>query len=159
MKGKPSKFRAMIRWKREEKPKPAYYSRDHSVTFHDKTELGLSAAPPYFGNGELVNPEELYVSSISSCHMMTYIYLCYANGMVVAAYKDDAAGYLEEEDGQFRIKRVKLRPLITFKTEESREHRALAIRMVGEAQDECYISNSIKTKIDIEPLFIFDPDA
>lgn len=159
MKGKESKFRATIRWKRQERPAPVLYSRDHTVAFHGKTDLELSAAREYFGNEQLVNPEELYISAISSCHMMTYIYLCFANGMEVSAYKDDATGYLVEEEGQFRVRRVKLRPMITFHTEESREKRALAIRMVGEAQDECYISNSIKTRVDIEPLFVFDPDG
>lgn len=156
MKGKEHKFRTTIRWKRKARPAPALYTRDHKVDFHGKTELALSAAPEYFGNPELVNPEELYVSSISSCHMMTYIYLCYCNDMLVSEYKDDAVGYLTQDEGLFRIQRVKLRPMITFQTEDTREKRALAIRMIGEAQDECYISNSINTRVDIEPLFVFD---
>ncbi len=156
MKGKESKFRATVYWKREERRPPALYARDHKVDFPGKAELELSSAPEYFGNPQFVNPEELYISAISSCHMLTYIYLCYCNEMVVSAYKDEAVGFLEEEEGQFRIRHVKLRPMITFRAEESRERRALAIRMVGEAQDECYISNSIKTRVDIEPLFVFD---
>lgn len=132
------------------------FSRDHLIRFPGRTELHGSAAPAFAGNPANLNPEELFVAAISSCQMLTYLYLCFKNRMTVRSYEDHAAGeLLREGPGNFSMQRVVLKPVIRFEGAESQQTRALAIRLIQEAHESCFIARSVKTKIEIEPNFQF----
>src|SRR5262245_2532369 len=128
------------------------FSRDHLIMFPGKVEVHASAAPGFDGNAAGVNPEELFVASLSSCQMLTYLYLCFKNKMKVAEYEDRATGELARESaGKFWMKTVTLSPKIRFEGAESQQSRALAIRLVHEAHATCFIAQSVKTTIGVEP--------
>ena len=133
------------------------YSRDHIVDFSGKTRIEGSAAKRFRGNPEMVSPEELFVSSISTCHMLTYLNLCHNRGITVGMYEDQARGYLRKSsEGFYAMERVELYPRIFFKAKKDLEIRGIAIRMVHEAHHECFITNSVKTEVTIEPVFVFE---
>ncbi len=150
------KFQAEIHWTRDEESPMSSFSREHTLIFPGKINIQASSAPVYRGDPKLVNPEELFVSSIVSCQMLTYLFLCAKNNLTAIDYKDKAEGVLvRQADGKVMIKTVELRPMITFQHSESQQFRATAIRLIHEAHDDCFIANSIKSQINIEPRFIF----
>lgn len=113
------------------------------------------------GNGDegeeaFVTPDELFLAAISTAQMHTYIDLSRRSGIVVLSYRDEAyATSVPNRTGQRVISSVVLRPRITFETHESPTFRAMAIRLVHEAQDVCSIQGTIKATIEVEPLLIW----
>ena len=77
------------------------YGRDHVLSAAGKPEIPGSSDPSFRGNPQRYNPEELLVSSLSSCHMLWYLHLCAVNGVVVVDYKDEAIRY-DGRDGRRR---------------------------------------------------------
>ena len=76
------------------------YDRSHTVTIEGKPALQLTTDNPYVGNSSKLNPEDLLVSAISSCHMLSYLYVCALEGIVITAYTDTATGMMiEQENG------------------------------------------------------------
>lgn len=132
------------------------FSRDHIVRYPGKAELHGSSAPAFAGNGAHVNPEELFVSSVSSCQMLTYLFLCFKNKMVVQSYEDHAEGILDRlSPGKFWMKEITLRPVIRFSGADTQQARAMAIRLIHEAHDNCFIAQSVKTTVNVEPSLVF----
>lgn len=145
-----SEHRIELNWKRTS-PDFDYrsYNRDHAVTFKNGEALGMSAAPAYKGSPELVDPEELLVASLSSCHMLTFLALAAKKGLVVDSYHDDAVGVLEKnEDGKLAITRVTLRPRVIFAGEPV--DAATLDEFHHHAHEECFIASSVKTKVEVE---------
>ena len=68
------------------------YSRDHLVRAANKPAIEASSDPAFRGDAKRHNPEELFVASLSSCHMLWYLHLCAVNGIVVTGYVDDPVG-------------------------------------------------------------------
>jgi peroxiredoxin-like protein len=128
------------------------FSRDLRVTFAPPgpAELPMSAAPAYKGDGGRANPELLLVSALSSCQALTYLFLAARAGVAVTAYADDAEGHLAIADGRMRVSRVTLRPVITLAADAD---QAKAEGLIEKAHEQCFISNSVTTKITIEPRF------
>lgn len=88
------------------------YDRSHTVTIQGKPELFLTTDNPAFGDRSKLNPEDLLVSAISSCHMLSYLYVCAMEGIVVTAYTDPATGIMiENESGGGSFKEVSLNPI------------------------------------------------
>ncbi len=126
------------------------YSRDHEVTFKNGKSVAMSAAPAYRGSPECVDPEEMLVASLSSCHMLTFLFLASQKGLVVDQYEDDAVGRLERnEAGKLAITRVALRPTVTFAPGKGVDGEALAA-LHHQAHEECFIANSVKTEVTVE---------
>src|ERR1700722_5349940 len=93
-----SVHRAAIRWKRTS-PDFTYdtYNRAHDVMFKGGAiVLPGSAAPAFKGDADRVDPEEAFVASLSSCHMLTFLSICARKRLVVESYEDDASGTLEK---------------------------------------------------------------
>lgn len=130
---------------------------DFTVKFPDKANISGSAADAFHGNPEFVSPEELFVSSLSACQMLTYLHLCDRHGIKVIAYKDDAKGILKRNsDGSFFMEKIIMRPVIQFGDFGTDEKRAMVVRLVHEAHHDCFLSNSIRTELVIEPNFFFE---
>ncbi len=132
------------------------YSREHTWTFDGGLVIPASPSPsavpiPY-SNAENVDPEEAFVAAISSCHMLTFLYLASKRGFEVIAYEDQAVGVMSKnEHGRAWVSSVILRPHIAYSSgripspeEESQIHH--------EAHEQCFIANSVKTEITVMPL-------
>src|SRR4051812_47569908 len=68
------------------------YERSHTITAPGKQMIEASSDTAFSGDATKYNPEDLLLASLSSCHMLWYLHLCADNGIIVTAYKDDAAG-------------------------------------------------------------------
>ena len=91
------------------------YPRDHVWRFPNGVEVPGSAAPPYLGNPQRVDPEAAFVAALSSCHMLTFLALASNKGFVVDSYEDAAVGHLEKNaNGKLAITRVDLHPKIVY---------------------------------------------
>jgi organic hydroperoxide reductase OsmC/OhrA len=129
------------------------YSREHTWTFDGGVTVQASPSPsvvrPPFSNPAAVDPEEAFVAAISSCHMLTFLYLASRRGYDVGAYDDEAVGEMTKNDqGVPWVSSVVLSPRIEYRgavvptaSEERRLHE--------EAHHDCFISNSVKTRIDV----------
>ncbi len=145
-----SKHRVTVRWQRTAEPFTyATYSRTHRWHFAGGTEVEASAAPAYRGDPALPDPEEALVASLSSCHMLTFLAIAARAGITVDAYEDDAEGTMSKNaDGRLAVTRVVLRPRITFGSEVAEDDLAW---MHEQAHEECFIANSVRTEMVIEP--------
>lgn len=142
---------AEIRWYRNTQSF-AYknYDRRHSWRFDNGVEVAASAAKAFLGNAECVDPEEAYVASLSSCHMLTFLAIASKKKLVLDRYIDNAIGVLEKNaDGRIAITRVTLRPKVEFATNSGPTADELH-KMHEMAHKECFIANSVATDIRIE---------
>ena len=130
------------------------YSRRHVWRFDGGVEVPGSSSPhsvplPY-SDPQAVDPEEAFVASIASCHMLWFLSLATKRGHRVDAYVDDAEGTLEKDaDGRMSMTRVVLRPRISWSGDAQPSASEIAA-LHDEAHHACYIANSVKTKITIE---------
>lgn len=128
------------------------YLRDHVITAPGKPPLAGSSDPAFRGDPSRYSPEDLLVASLSSCHMLWYLHLCSANGVVVTGYSDRAAGTMEEtSDGSGAFSEVILRPEISLTSESD---RAKALALHEEAHRFCFIANSVKFPVKVEPRIV-----
>ena len=130
------------------------YSRAHSWNFDGLTNVAASASPHIvpapWSNAAAVDPEEAFVASAASCHMLFFLDFARRAGMIVTSYEDEAEGLMEKgEDGKTRITRVTLRPRIVYgdvaPTDEMLDD------LHHKAHEACFIANSITSEIVIEP--------
>ncbi|WP_338841618.1 OsmC family protein [Flavobacterium ginsenosidimutans] len=117
-----------------------FYSKSHQVKIEGKPILNVSAAKAFKGDPSLYNPEDLLLSSLVSCHMMSYLYVCSQNGIEVLEYSDNAEATLEvNPDGSGRFTEVRLNPKITIVNSDKVE---LALELHQKANQLCFIANS-----------------
>lgn len=126
------------------------YSRRHVWEFDSGQIVDASPSPsvvpvPY-SDPSCIDPEEAFVAAISSCHLLTFLYLAHRRGWRVASYEDRAVGVLSKNERRVPwVSRVTLHPRITFAgaTPESSVLEAVH----HEAHEQCFIANSVKTEI------------
>ena len=131
------------------------YSRGHVWRFDGGLEVPASSAPSVvplpFSVAENVDPEEAFVASLSSCHMLWFLALAAKYKFSVACYQDSATGVMEKNpEGKVAITRVTLRPNVEFAGENIPSAERVA-KLHHDAHERCFIANSVKTRIDIEP--------
>ena len=122
------------------------YNRNHESAVEGKEHVILGSSDPAFG-GDICryNPEELLVSSVSSCHMLWYLHLCSVNKIVVVDYVDQAKGVMiETADGSGAFDEITLYPVVTVQ-DQSMIDKANALHV--EANKMCFIANSCNFKI------------
>lgn len=125
------------------------YTRDHDIAFKSgAAHLAVSASPAYRGDAGKADPEDLMVAAMSSCHMLSFLAIAAKKRLTVLSYQDDAVGFLEDDGGQLWIARAILRPKIVFETEPDAQTVAQIHHMAHQA---CFIANSVKTEIRVEP--------
>jgi organic hydroperoxide reductase OsmC/OhrA len=154
-----SEHHATICWKRGD-AEFAYesYSRDHEWKFEGGIQVPASAAPAYLGNSSLVDPEEAFVASVASCHMLTFLAIAARQRLVIDSYEDVATGFLEKnQDGRLAITRVVLRPRARFAGASAPSPERLA-RLHELAHEHCFIANSVRTAIETRPAAEGPPD-
>ena len=129
------------------------YSRAHSWNFDGLTNVAASASPHIvslpWANPNAVDPEEAFVASVSSCHMLFFLDFARREGLVVTSYDDEAEGEMRKgNDGKVRITRIALRPRIIFGGEEP--DQAVIDELHHKAHEACFIANSITTEVVVE---------
>ncbi|MBS7255086.1 OsmC family protein [Flavobacterium branchiicola] len=136
-------FKAQLNWTSKQNAADSskrFYSKTHQIKIEGKPVLDISAAKGFKGDPELYNPEDLLLSSLVSCHMMSYLYVCSQNGIEVINYSDNAEATLEvNEDGSGRIIEVCLNPKVTIVNPDKVE---LALELHFKANQLCFIANS-----------------
>lgn len=146
-------FKASLCWISREKSsplEPKLYSKSHTISIEGKPDLPISAAKAFKGDPSLHNPEDLLLSSLVSCHMMSYLYCCTKNNIEVIKYSDQAEATLQvNEDGSGRIVNVVLNPVITIKDSSKSE---LAISLHHKANQLCFIANSCNFPVEHHPI-------
>jgi organic hydroperoxide reductase OsmC/OhrA len=127
------------------------YNRAHDVAFKDGAiVLPGSAAPAFKGDADRVDPEEAFVASLSSCHMLTFLAICARKRLVVDSYEDQAEGRLEKgTNGRLWMAHVTLRPRARFASGTSVDAATLA-EIHHKSHEECFIANSVKTEVAVE---------
>jgi len=147
-----SEYKATIKWRRTS---PDFlkgkYSRAHVWIFDGGITVPASASPsvvpvPY-SNPACVDPEEAFVAAISSCHMLTFLYVASKQGFQIDSYEDESVGVMaKNENGVPWVSLVTLNPKIVFSgdklpapADEQYLHHL--------AHEQCYIANSIKTEV------------
>lgn len=129
---------------------PKTYDRTHTIRFGGGTTIEGSAAPEFLGKAALVNPEELFVASISSCFMLTFIYLACTKNLVIDSYTAEATGSLgKNAEGKMAMTEVVLKPTIKFENDQTPDSSLLQ-ELFHKAHDMCFISCSVKTTVRVE---------
>jgi organic hydroperoxide reductase OsmC/OhrA len=128
------------------------YNRSHEVRFKDgKIVLPSSSAPAFKGDADRVDPEEAFVASLSSCHMLTFLAICARKRLTVDAYDDEAVGTLEKGDnGKFWMGHVTLSPRVRFAPGTNVDEHTLD-EIHHRAHADCFIANSVKTEVAVKP--------
>ena len=126
------------------------YSRGHAVVFGSGFEAPGTASPHVVGNkwsvAGAVDPEEMLVGAINSCHMLSFLHIAREAGFLVSAYRDEAVGIMtKREDGEMWVSKVTLQPRIIY---EGRQPTAAERdELHHKAHHICFIANSVKTEI------------
>lgn len=123
------------------------YPRNHTIDFKNGQErLIVSSSPAYKGDGGKADPEDLLVAALSSCHMLSFLAIAAKKRLTVHSYRDDAVGFLENDNGKLWIARVVLRPKVVIDADaETLAH------IHHSAHQACFIANSVKTQVSLEP--------
>jgi organic hydroperoxide reductase OsmC/OhrA len=149
-------YTAQIHWERGPQPfTDNRYSRLHRWRFDGGAEVPGSSSPLSvkvpMSDPAAVDPEEAFVASISSCHMLFFLAFAARDGFVVDRYTDDAQGVMEKNsEGKVAITRVTLRPEIVFSGEKLPIPEEIA-HLHHESHERCFIANSVKSEVVVAP--------
>jgi organic hydroperoxide reductase OsmC/OhrA len=139
-------FEASVRWR---KGAEGVATSNHRLEFaRNRSPIEASAAPQYKGDPAKLNPEELFVASLVSCQMLSYLALASRAGVDVLAYEDRGEGTLTIADKRMRFTEVRLRPRIAIAPGGD---VAKAQAVVDAAHDACFIANSVSCAVVVEP--------
>lgn len=142
---------ATILWTRTERAEG--YSRAHTWRFDGGAEIRASSSPLVvsvpLSDPSGVDPEEAFVASISSCHMLWYLAIAEKRGFAVESYRDEAVGEMgRNPDGRLFVERVTLRPVIKYRGSAPTSEETEALH--AEAHHACFIANSVRNQIAVE---------
>ncbi|MGV8839330.1 MAG: OsmC family protein [Bauldia sp.] len=147
-------YSAEVVWSRDGADDGVRYSRAHLWRF-DGIEVPASSSPisvkPPFSKVDAIDPEEAFVASLSSCHMLFVLFYAAKAGFLVESYVDRAVGILDRNDrGREAIVEVRLRPEIVFGG-TLRPDAAAIQTLHDRAHHSCYIANSVTARVTITP--------
>jgi organic hydroperoxide reductase OsmC/OhrA len=150
-----SKHFATIRWFASpgEDFAKGQYSRGHSWNFDGLTNVAASASPHIvpmpWANPDAVDPEEAFVASAASCHMLFFLDFSRRAGLIITGYDDVAEGLMEKgADGKMRITRITLRPKIVWSGDPP--DQAQIDELHHKSHEACFIANSITSEVVVE---------
>lgn len=127
------------------------YSRDHDVVLAGRPVLPGSSDPAFRGDPSRYTPEELFVASLSQCHLLWFLHVAAAAGVVVREYADDATGTMRvESGGEGQFTDVTLHPRVTVDAGPGTDDAALAA-LHRRAHEHCFISRSVNFRVLVEP--------
>ena len=150
-----SRHTATIRWKNTG---PNFlsrrYSREHTLHFDGGAIVPGSPSPQIvpapWSNVANVDPEETFVASVSSCHMLWFLHVACDAGFLAESYDDEAEGFMtKNERGVLWISQITLRPRIIWGGTKQPTADEI-VRLHHLAHEQCFIANSIKTDVNVE---------
>jgi organic hydroperoxide reductase OsmC/OhrA len=149
------RYRASVSWAGSTGAGYEHYDRGHrAVTDPATVGLALSSDPAFGGDPARLDPEQLLVTAAASCQLLSFLAVAARARLDVVAYEDDAEAVMPTDDRPVRITRIVLRPRITVAAEGAAEPGTVVarVRRLAEvAHRECYIANSLRTEITVEP--------
>ena len=148
-----SAYFATVNWVRgsQESYIDNQYSRGHEWRFDGGAVVPASSSPhvvplPYSVEAN-VDPEEAFVASLSSCHMLFFLSIAAKRKYVVDSYTDNAVGNMETDgDGKVSMTKVILKPQVIFSGDKQPTMAQLE-KMHHQAHELCFIANSVKTEV------------
>ena len=150
-----SSYAAEVVWERRGQDfTGGHYSRAHRWRFDGGLEVAASASPQIvplpFSDAAAVDPEEAFVASLASCHMLFFLSLAASRGWCVERYRDAAVGILAKDaEGRLAMTEVVLRPQVSF---SERQPTVTDIAdLHHRSHEQCFIANSVKTLVRVEP--------
>ncbi|MEX0945460.1 MAG: OsmC family protein [Balneolaceae bacterium] len=151
-----STYKATIQWSRDRDQTftDNRYSRGHDWLFDGGLKIPASASPNVvplpLSIEENIDPEEAFVASLSSCHMLFFLSIAAKRGWVVDHYIDQAVGEMGKgEGGTLFMQRVILRPEISFSGSNQPSKKEIS-EIHHESHTQCFIANSVKTEVVIQ---------
>ena len=134
------------------------FSRRHVLRFDGGLEIPASSSPHVvplpFSDPAGIDPEEAFVASLSSCHMLWFLVLAAKRKFRVDRYADRPSGVMEKNgDGKLAMTVVTLRPEVQFSGEQMPTREEID-QLHHKAHAECFIANSVKTKVVCEPAYL-----
>ena len=151
-----AEYKATVEWSRDGAAfTDNRYSRGHRWRFDGGTEVPASSSPHSvpvpLSVAEAVDPEEAFVASLSSCHMLWFLSLAAKEKFRVDRYEDEAEGVMEKNaEGRMAMTRVTLRPRVQFSGDKLPSPADLE-RQHHQAHEECFIASSVRTDVRCEP--------
>jgi len=151
-----SSYTVTIRWQRGDQPfTDNRYSRAHTWSFDGGIEVPASSSPHVvplpFSHANAVDPEEAFVASLSSCHMLWFLAIAAKRGFCVDNYVDNADGIMgKNAQGRTAITRVTLRPKVAFSGGQLPATDEIE-SMHESAHTQCFIANSVRTEVLCKP--------
>ncbi|MGH8167117.1 MAG: OsmC family protein [Woeseiaceae bacterium] len=149
-----SEHTATIVWQRGSQPfTDNAYSRAHEWRFDGGATVAASASPDVvplpMSVAENVDPEEAFVASLASCHMLFFLSIAAKRGYVIDSYTDAALGYTgKNEDGKVAVTKVVLEPKVSFVGENVPSAKQIQ-GMHEKSHDLCFIANSVRTEVTV----------
>ncbi len=126
------------------------YNRAHEVKFGGGEVVAWSAAPEFKGDAARVNPEEAYVASLSTCHLLTFLAIAARKRFMVDSYVDEALGVIEKgPEGKYWVSRVTLRPKVVFSGDRQPSSQEIS-ELHHAAHENCFVANSVKSAVTVE---------
>ena len=132
-------YKNFIKWQKQKKG---------LLSSSGKPNLEVATPPEFHGHLGKWTPEDLFVSSVNSCIMTTFLYYAEKEKLEFLSYESEAEGILERVDNQFAISKIKIEPKIIVKKDTDIEK---ARNLIGLTDKNCLISNSIKSKVEVIP--------
>jgi organic hydroperoxide reductase OsmC/OhrA len=131
------------------------YSRGHDWAFDGGVSFRASSSPHVvplpWSDAAGVDPEEAFVASLSSCHMLTFLFIASKRKFAVTSYVDEAEGIMAKNaEGKLAVTVVTLKPLIAFSGDRTPTREELD-QMHHQAHEDCFIASSVRTEVRCEP--------
>jgi organic hydroperoxide reductase OsmC/OhrA len=128
------------------------YERSHVISTENKTVIDGSSDPAFRGDKTKHNPEDLFLSSLSACHMLWYLHFCSEAGIIVTDYTDEATGIMTETaSGSGHFTEVTLHPAVTVAEASMMEK---AEQLHHKANEYCFIANSVNFPVKHIPIML-----
>lgn len=152
-----SHYTATIKWRRDDQSfLDDNYSRGHIWEFDGGLSVPASASPDIVplpkSVAENVDPEEAFVASLSSCHMLFFLSIAAKKGYVVDKYTDSATGDMAKNDqGKIAITQIILHPEVEFSGDRQPTAEQIE-RLHEQSHQRCFIANSVRTDVSVQPV-------
>ncbi|HET8563422.1 MAG TPA: OsmC family protein [Candidatus Binatia bacterium] len=133
-------YESVVDWKSE---------RDGELTAQNLPSIPVSAPPEFKGHEGKWTPEHLFVASVNTCFMMTFLAIAETSKLSIVSFCSTAKGKLEKVQGSgFQITEIAIKPRVVISSSEDLQR---ATRILTKAKENCFVSNSIKSAVKLEP--------
>jgi organic hydroperoxide reductase OsmC/OhrA len=142
------RYESRLRWTGSTGAGYEAYDRAHEATAPPAEQKVRLTTGESLGDPRLLNPEQLVVMAASSCQLLWFLHLAAKARIDVVGYEDQAEGVMPADDQPTRLTRITLRPRIVVNGGQGEEQ---VLRLVRLAHEHCYIANSLRTEVLLEP--------